>query len=299
MKQLLTIIMTFVASIGVWAQNDSVPSANIRTEHDSISATPPSLPQGPKSTPVDIDDNKPRTVLHYYDKHGEPLDEPVMFLAALDTVQKVKSKPIYPAYNGLNIGLNFGDLLFMAFGQRYGSFDLWANVSLWNWIFPTLECGLGYADATPDKQNFTYKVDPAFYAKIGLNYNFLYKSNPDYQVFLGLRAGFSRFNYALRNVMIESEFWNETQHIDIDGLKATSWYGEALAGIQVKIVGGFSLGWSARWHFKFNNPADRGNKPWFVPGYGGSFPLSMTVSAIWTIPGSSKPGSNTVDKNML
>ena len=27
------------------------------------------MPAVPSSTPVDVDDNKPRTVLHYYDKH--------------------------------------------------------------------------------------------------------------------------------------------------------------------------------------------------------------------------------------
>lgn len=300
MKQLLAIITVFATFMGVRAQNDSVPYIDIRTEPDSISQSPlPSyLPYGPKATPVDIDEDKPRTVLHYYDKHGEPLDEPVIFLAALDTVRKIKPKPIYPAYNGLNVGINFGDLIFMAFGQRYGSFDLWADVSLWNWIFPVVECGIGYADATPDKQNFTYKVDPSFYAKIGLNYNFLYKSNPDYQVYIGLRAGFSKFNYSLRDVTIGSDFWNESLQIDIDGLKAVSWYGEALAGIQVKIVGGFSLGWSARWHFKFNTPSDRGNKPWFVPGYGGSFPLSVSVSAIWTIPGRSRQAADSSAKTM-
>lgn len=127
MKQLLTIITVFATFMGVPRQNDSVPYIDIRTEPDSISQSPlPSyLPYGPKATPVDIDEDKPRTVLHYYDKHGEPLDEPVIFLAALDTVRKIKPKPIYPAYNGLNVGINFGDLIFMAFGQRYGSFDLW------------------------------------------------------------------------------------------------------------------------------------------------------------------------------
>lgn len=248
---------------------------------------------GPKSTPVDVDDKKPVTVLHYYDKHGEPLEEPVMFLATLDTVQKVKSKPVYPLYNGVNAGLNFGDAIMMAFGRRYASFDVWANVSLRNWFFPTLELGLGFCNDSPEKTNYLYEVKPSIYAKIGLNYNFLYKSNPDYQVFVGVRAGFSSFEYALRDVTVSSDFWNETEQFDMTGLKAVCWYGEALAGIQVKIAGGFSLGWSARWHFMFNDPVDHGNKPWFIPGYGVSFPLSLSVSAIWTFPTGSK--ENTED----
>lgn len=291
MKHIITLILVLALGLTAYGQTDSIASRtafaadSVATppKHDSVPAATPEAPR-PKSTPVDVDDKKPVVVLHYYDKHGEPLDEPVLFLATLDTVQQVRSKPNYPLYNGVNIGLNFGDAIFMAFGQKHASFDLWANVSLHNWFFPTLECGLGFADDTPEKQNFTYRTKPSFYAKLGLNYNFLYKSNPDYQVFLGLRAGFSRFTYDITDITISSDYWDETQHLSLRGLNSTSFYGEALAGLQVKIVGGFSLGWSARWHFPFHTSADGANKPWFIPGYGGSSPVSMTVSAIWTIP---------------
>lgn len=293
MKLLLTFISVLALCATAMAQNDSIPDSTPGTVTDSVPSLsrPDILPPSPSVTPVDVDDAKPVTVLHYYDKHGEPLKEPVMFLATLDTVRKVRSGPGYPLYNGINAGVNIGDLIFMAFGQRYGSFDLWANVSLHNWFFPTVECGIGYASDTPAKSNFTYKTSPSFYAKLGLNYNFLYKSNPDYQVFLGLRGGFSSFSYDITDITVSSEYWNETQHLSLTGLRATSLYGEALAGLQVKIAGNFSLGWTARWHFIFHTSEDRGNKPWFIPGYGGSSPFAMTVSAIWTIPNRGKSTS--------
>jgi len=289
MKQLLTIILVLMSFIDVAAQdvNDSIPVLTAPVDSVFISISRPTS-AGPTVTPVDIDDEKPRAVLHYYDKHGDPLDEPVLFLAALDTVQTVRPKSVYPLYNGVNLGVNFGDLIFMAAGQRYGSFDLWANVSLHNWFFPTIECGIGYANSTPDKSNFSYMTRPSFYAKLGVNYNFLYKSNPDYQVFLGLRAGFSSFSYDVTNIKIMSDYWNETKQLSLYGLKSTSFYGEALAGLQVKIVGNFSLGWTARWHFNFRTSADGDSRPWFIPGYGGASPISMTVSAIWVIPTSAK-----------
>lgn len=291
MKHIAVIILALMFCLCAHGQTDSIPQQPVETTDslqagvplDSVRTAIPEPPR-PKSTPVDVDDKKPTVVLHYYDKHGEPLEEPVMFLATLDTVQKVRSKPIYPLYNGVNVGVNFGDAIFMAFGQRHASFDVWANVSLHNWFFPTLECGLGFADDTPDKQNFTYRTKPSFYAKLGLNYNFLYKSNPDYQVFLGLRAGMSSFSYDVTDITISSDYWNETQHFSLNGLRSTCLYGEALAGLQVKIVGNFSLGWTARWHFLFHSTVDGVNKPWFIPGYGGSSPFAMTVSAIWTIP---------------
>lgn len=127
------------------------------------------------------------------------------------------------------------------------------------------------------------------YAKIGFNYNFLYKSNPAYQFFVGFRAGFSNFKYDVTDIRINSEYWEESQNLSLTGLKSTCWYGEVLAGLQVKIVSHFSLGWSLRWHFKFSESKDRQNQPIFVPGYGSTLPFAVSVSGIWTIPAPKKP----------
>lgn len=293
--KLLSLLIMISAAFTLQAQTESEgyneSEVILQSPDTTVTITTKSARKGPgpTTTPVDVDDDKPLTVLHYYDKHGEPLQEPVRFLATLDTVQKVRSKPVYPLYNGMNFGVNIGDLIFNAFGQRYGSYDVWGKVSLFNWIFPTLELGLGYANATPAHQNYTYKVNPSLFAKIGLDYNFLYKSNPDYQVFLGLRAGVTSFSYSLLNIDISSDYWEESQKFNMKGLKSTSFFGEALVGIQVKIVRNFSLGWDLRWHFNLHTSKDSGNKPWFIPGFGGSSPASVHVSAVWTIPGPKPP----------
>ena len=268
---------------------------NVAERVDSIPAKPVSRPTR-KVTPVDVDDQKREPVLHYYDKHGELLDEPVLFLATLDTVTKPKSKPIYPKFNGVSVGVNFADAIMMAFGQKFGSYDVWADVSLWNWLFPVVEAGIGYADATPENKNFTYKVSPSFYCKLGVNYNFLYKSNPDYQLYLGLRAGMSNFGWSARNVTVNSDYWQESQKFNLTGMRSTAFWGEVLAGIKVKIVGGFSLGWNVRWRVPFSigkampdgMEALRISKPWFIPGYGGYSAITFNVSAIWTFGGKSK-----------
>ena len=97
-----------------------------------------------KITPVDNDPEKPtQPVLHYYDKHGNPLEEPVLFLADLDTVTNVKSAPVYPLLYSANIGFNFFDAIMMLAGQKHGSFDLQASLSLHNWFEPVVELGLG------------------------------------------------------------------------------------------------------------------------------------------------------------
>lgn len=236
-------------------------------------------------SPVDVDDDKPVVVMHYYDKHGDPLPEPVRFLATLDTVVKPKSSPVYPLYNGVSFGVNFGDAILMAAGQKYASFDVWADVSLHNWFFPILEAGIGFANSTPENNNYSYRTLPSFYTKIGINYNFLYKSNSDYQCFLGLRAGYSNFSYEVSNVLISSDYWGEHQNLTLKGLHGHAFFGEALAGIKVKIVDRFSVGWSLRYHFKFKTISNSLSNPWFIPGYGANSPISFSLSAIYTLPG--------------
>lgn len=254
-------------------------------------------------TPVDVDRGKPAPpVLHYYDKHGNPLAEPVMFLATLDTVRNSGPASPYPLYNGVGIGVNFLDAILLVAGQKHASFDIQADVSLHNWFFPVVEAGLGFASDRPEDRNFRYKGKLSPYFKAGINYNFLYKSNPDYQLFLGLRAGFSHYGYDVTDITVTSGYWQQSTHYDLTGLSASSWYGEALAGIKVRLYKHLSMGWSFRYHFLFKTFTSSkigeagpdgmllpGGEPWFIPGYGTNSPISFTFSLIWTIPRKAKP----------
>ena len=243
------------------------------------------MAQERKVTPVESDEEKPvQPTLHYYDKHGNALKEPVLFLAELDTVTKVKSGPVYPLLQSVNVGVNVFDLAMKAFGQKYCSVDVWSNISLFNWFFPTVELGVGLGSNTPEEGNYTYNAKPAFYAKLGFDYNFLYKSNSDYRVFLGFRAGYSSFHYDIKDISISSDYWNQTNRFDLNGQKASAFYGQVLAGVQVKIYKNFSMGWTARYNFKFKvkNAAD--SAPWFIPGYGTNSPVSATFSLIYNFP---------------
>ncbi len=274
----VTVIFDTVNQIDGIIRGDSVafvPADSLK--NDSLKKRNPR-----KITPVDIDDNKPRNILHYYDKHGEPLEEPVMFLATLDTVTKARSKPVYPFYNGISIGVNFADAILKIAGQKYASFDIWADVSIHNWLFPVVELGMGFANSTPENRNFTYKGKPSMYAKIGLNYNFLYKSDYAYQTFAGFRLGFSSFTYDVENISISNDYWDENQTLNLYNLKASSLYGELLAGLKVKIVKNFSLGWNIKYHFKLHTSSKSASTPWFIPGYGATSPIAFSFSAIYS-----------------
>lgn len=238
-----------------------------------------------KITPVDKDPTKPRQpVLHYYDKHGEPLDEPVLFLADLDTVAKVKSGPVYPLLQSVSIGANFFDGIMQLAGQKHASYDLWASLSLHNWFEPVVELGIGIADNRPEEGNFRYKGKPSFYGKVGINYNFLYKSNPDYQVYLGLRGGFSSFRYDITDITINSSYWDQTNRFSLTNQKGHALYGEVLAGIKVKIWNRLSMGWNVRFKIKGKVKGGTNSNPWFIPGYSTNSSLGATFSLIYTLP---------------
>ena len=252
------------------------------------------LPQV-KVTPVDIDREKPEEpAMHYYDKHGNPLQTPVRFLAELDTVTKVKSGPKYRAFGGVSIGANFFDGILMIVGQKRANFDIGVDCSIHNWFFPVVEAGVGFSNAWPDDGRCNFKVSPAFYARVGMNYNFLYKSSPDYQVYLGLRAGFTNFSYDILNISPGSDYYTEKGPKEMTGLKSTAFYGQVLAGLKVKIYKCFSMGWSVRYGFRFKQIySDEAYPAWFTPGFGTATPISATFSLIFTI-GSPKPSAPAV-----
>ena len=237
-----------------------------------------------KITPVDNDPNKPaQPTLHYYDKHGEPLEEPVLFVAELDTVTGSKPRPVYPLLHSASVGFNFFDGVMSLFGQSHSSYDVQCGLSLYNWIEPMLEFGIGFADNHPEEKNFRYKSKPSFYGKVGFNYNFMYKINPDYKVYLGLRFGYISFNYEITDVTINSDYWGQSNHFSILDQHASAFYGQALAGLKVKIWKWFSLGWNIRYGFKMKQNKPTNSNPWFIPGYG-TGALSASFSLIYTIP---------------
>ncbi len=271
---------------------DSVPSDSIASGdnpsdslpggyNDSIVEVKAEVLRRGTITPVDNDRTRPaQPILHYYDKHGELLPEPVLFLVEeKDTVVSPRSP--YPLYNGCTVGVDFLDGLLMAFGQDYGSFGITADVSLHNWFFPVLEVGAGYGDNRPDDGNFHYKAKLSPYVKLGLNYNFLYKSDPKYQVYVGVRAGWSTTRFDITDIDIDNSYWGENVPLQILGQKGSLFFGEAVAGLRVGIYGPFSLGWRLRYRFKFHESPAAQATPWFYPGYGASTPISFQFSAFW------------------
>ena len=231
-------------------------------------------------SPVESDDNAPaQPILHYYDKHGNKLEKPVLYLAELDTATTVRPKSPYPLYCGVTVGVNFADAIMAATGQTHSSYDVSAMVSLHNWFFPVVEAGLGWGHHTENNDLFKVKAKPSMYVKAGINYNFLYKSDPAYMAYLGLRFGMAQCRWDKTDIRQTNEEGEVSYLPDELNRSCTSVYGEVLAGLKVKIAGPFALGWNVRMRIGLHNSG--GQSPWFVPGYG-TGPIGFTFNAYWT-----------------
>ena len=203
--------------------------------------------------------------------------------ARKDSLRKAYKR--YPLLTDLALGLNVAEPLFMAFGQNYASVDVNATLNMWNRLQPTVELGLGWAKSTPDDMNFTYRGKPSPYFKVGANYNFLFKNSPDYQAFLGIRLGYSTFSYDVTDVYYPSSYWHEELSGDITGEHSHALWGEAGAGLRVKLMGPISLGWMIRYHSIFNYGKSDHSRPWFIPGYGPrSSSLGLSLSIYYVLP---------------
>lgn len=239
-------------------------------------------PQSNKGTitPVESDDNAPpKPILHYYDKHGDKLETPVLYLAELDTASAVRPSSPYPLYNGVSIGANFGDAIMTLIGQKHQSYDISAMVSLHNWFFPVVEAGIGWGNYHDNNDLYRIKAYPSFYAKVGINYNFLYKSDPAYMAYIGLRACAAHPRWDKTDIKSINEDGITITSPDQLNKSCLSVYGEVVAGLKVKIAGPFSLGWNVRYRVVKKNKG--GADPWFVPGYG-TGPLGVNISAYFT-----------------
>jgi len=202
--------------------------------------------------------------------------------ARKDSLRRVYTR--YPRLTDLALGINVAEPLFMAFGQTYASADVSATLNMWNRLQPTIEMGLGWAKSTPDGMNFTYRGKPSPYFKVGANYNFLFKSSPDYQVYLGIRLGYSPFGYDVTDMLYSNSYWQETISDGISDRSHALW-GEAGAGLRVKISGPISMGWMLRYHGIFNYGKSEHSRPWFIPGYGPrNSSLGFSLSIYYVLP---------------
>lgn len=170
-----------------------------------------------------------------------------------------------PTLTGLYVSTDLAGPVMYAFNGEKLQSELAVELGIKNKFFPVLEFGMGYANINSD-EGFTFKAKPSPYARIGMNYAITRKNNNSF--FLGLRYGYGRVNYDIYNVKQESDYWGESQVIDIVGQKASASYAQAVAGIRVNVFKNLYLGWDVRYNLLLSSTKLKESRVWFIPGYG-------------------------------
>ena len=152
------------------------------------------------------------------------------------------------------------------------TFEIQADINLFDKIFPTIEGGFGSINATLENGN-SYKTAAPFF-RIGFNYNLLKNVTKDgtpkvirSYPFVGVRYGFEVMPYQIDNVQITSDYWGEDETLNFSSAGVYAGWMEVVGGVRVDIKSGFTMGWSVRLKTFFHSSK---NKPqlWYATGYG-------------------------------
>ena len=191
----------------------------------------------------------------------------------------------YPLLDGLIVGVDLFQPVVSLFGQQYANYQVSLEVSFHNRFFPIWETGIGWADNTPDDGNFTYKVSPTLYNRLGVLYNFNYNSTAPGYIYMGLLYGFSVFSYDITDIDLSSGYWGTNNKAAIYDCHSRAQWLEPLAGIRVNLYKGLKMGFSVRYKVLLKAKNDETTRPWIIPGMGkrsGGF--DFTYSLYYQIP---------------
>lgn len=170
-----------------------------------------------------------------------------------------------PVYNGIAIGTDLLSAAWFAVGQPYSNFGLQASVSLKEKYHPLIELGYTYATRTmPDE--LKYRMNQGYYARLGFNYRVI--GSPTNYFYVGLRYTHSLFDYTYSNINTPPDYWGNGKPVSADREKGHSGFGSVAAGLYVKIVGQWSMGWNVRYELPIFVSKNSHSAPYIIPGVG-------------------------------
>lgn len=169
--------------------------------------------------------------------------------------------------------------------STYGGYEAALRINLKDKYFPVFELGLGTADHTDEEKAIHYKTT-APYFRVGLDVNMLRNKNQDNRLYIGLRGGYTTFNYDYTSPAMTDPVWGGTINIDMKDKSSNMAWLELVFGIEAEVFKDFHMGWSARYKARLHQKATQNGDPWYVPGYGinGDTRFGATYSLIFDLP---------------
>jgi len=179
--------------------------------------------------------------------------------------KKDKKEPSF--FYGVAVGADILGPILKVGGSDWRQFEVMARVNLLDKYFPIFEMGIGEADHEGHDLDNHFSVR-APYFRIGADYNFTKKHNGN-RLLLGLRYGFSTFNYDLdAGTPLSDPVWKTQMEVNYKDLHCQAHWAEVVFGVETRLWTIIHAGWDLRVKFRISEKDPTLGQPWFVPGYG-------------------------------
>lgn len=171
-------------------------------------------------------------------------------------------------YQGLNVKLDVGQSVY-TLAQSHAKrqqYEVAVNANLRNKYYPTTELGYGFSNDIAEGGTFSGQ---GAFMRIGIDINPLRKGHSrDYALLTGLRIGLAVQQFSISGVNLHDDYWLPGGIVRDypPAFRADAW-GEAVAGLQIKVAGPVTMGWFARIHFLFTGRVGD-HQPYYIPGFG-------------------------------
>ncbi len=190
----------------------------------------------------------------------------IQYAVEKDSAQLAAEAAEIQAFAGISVSADLAGATMAAF-TPYGNYEAACRISLWHRYFPIVEIGLGTSNHTEESTQIHYKTN-APYFRIGADYNFSKNRRSGNRIFAGLRYGFTGYKYDVSGPTINDPTWGGSVPFDYSGVSVNAHWGEAVFGLEAKIIGILRLGWSLRYKVMLKQKNSEIGKSWYVPGYG-------------------------------
>ncbi len=207
--------------------------------------------------------------------------------------QQTENKPLTkeewkatPFYQGTMVGIDVAGLASKALGSDATSAEALVQVNLKNRFFPVVEMGFGSISTTNTETDIHYKAS-APYFRLGVDYNVFYQKPylPGYFT-VGLRYGFSSFEYDVVAPPLTDPNWG---HISVpvtyEGVKTNVGWAEVAASLKVNVFKDFYMGFSVRYRTRLSMKEHDNSEPYYTPGFGkGKTNIGVIYNLIYKLP---------------
>ena len=174
----------------------------------------------------------------------------------------------------------FGHIYPIFVKDKYYSTEVSLSASLKNRFFPVVEAGVGYTDMVSQLYEIGYSTRAPFY-RVGMDYNMQYKNNKPGYIYLGVRVGYTAFEYNVDAPSLVDPVWGDESFVRFSDVPCRSIWAEAVGGVRAEVAKNFYMGWTLRYKYLFYQGSISNGGPWYVPGFGTG--KKMAFGATYTI----------------